>query len=326
MRNGSDIAKSIEEIVNRFAGHGIFLKDGRDKITALLKTIENNVFETLDGSIPVWVNQGTEEKPIWLACRGTGLCENYHRYNKSLHLYRYVYSVGNALYIWSLFIYSHRQRFHRLRYDILEYLFDLQLANELKYLQTKVEHNFDRFLRGHAIVEPVEEKDYMCGLSIPGKGSGLDRAVEDCIRNHMPDDYEMEGPNQDFKLHDKPPPIATYAKGFSNDRGIENIEWTMLTNYLLDAGNLTPKGAALVNGHTVDVLLQGIKGKKCTIDTFVEVGKLTYNWNTALIEAFRIGNMNGKEFSSKFVHLKAELLIRQGIEKLASNLLASKES
>jgi hypothetical protein len=125
VREGNIIADAVIDTFAQFRKHaqakGLFVGGAEymDKVYTICDSIRLYANVEDDGSIPVWLNVGTAENPVWLTLRGTGMVENYHRYNKSLRLYMYSARVANALYVWSLTVHSHIQRVRRLRRRLL---------------------------------------------------------------------------------------------------------------------------------------------------------------------------------------------------------------
>ena len=117
-----------------FIEKGALSASALSDLQKILPTIRTFVSEVYENDVPVWVNVGTIEDPVWLVERGTNMCENYHLLNKSLKLYRYNFRTANAIYVTSLFSYSHRNRVARKQLDIPEFLLDPTLAMRLKKL------------------------------------------------------------------------------------------------------------------------------------------------------------------------------------------------
>lgn len=169
IRNGDEIVYLLNKLWLKYADKDIFVKGAFDELPKCFKTIKSFVKDINAGEdlVPVWKNIGTDEVPIWLTCRGTNLCENYHRVNKTLKLHRFGYDVGNPLYILSLFAYSHQYRFSRLGLDLIEFLFDPVLANDLVILQAELRDyiTYPPILQGHQLLEDLPESDHLCSLS-----------------------------------------------------------------------------------------------------------------------------------------------------------------
>lgn len=128
--SGPEASLKVQEVFEKFRGEksvggkgtrGLFLPDAFAKLPGIRDTIVEFVGGLDDETVMVFENVAKPgaSTPIWNVSRGSGMPENYHRYNKSLHLYRYGKDIANAIYVWSLFRYSHRIKSRRLNRDIL---------------------------------------------------------------------------------------------------------------------------------------------------------------------------------------------------------------
>ena len=161
MRDPEAIVTSLKNLFINYIGKGVL------KNNALVQLdIQEFVYEICDEDVPIWINIGTSQNPIWLVSRGTNQWENYHLLNKNLKLYRYDYEIGNAIYVNSLFVYSHRSRCYRKNLDILEYFLDPTLAMRLKILMHERSDfiKFPLILTGYQNLVEIPEKDYVCGF------------------------------------------------------------------------------------------------------------------------------------------------------------------
>ena len=131
IRHGNEIADSARALVIMFIETGALSASALSDLQKILPTIRTFVSEVYENDVPVWVNVGTIDDPVWLV---ESMCENYHLLNKSLKLYRYNFWTANAIYITSLFAHSHRNRVARKQLDIPEFRLDPTLAMGLKKL------------------------------------------------------------------------------------------------------------------------------------------------------------------------------------------------
>jgi hypothetical protein len=320
IRKGPEIVKLLQAVVIQYQESGLFLKDGLNRMAGMYASIRNYVCESVESSA-VWVNTGTVQEPIWLACRGTGLCENYHRYNNSLNIWRYDYPTANSMYVASLYRYSHRQRVNRVGLDLMEFLLDPTLANDIVLLQRELASSirFKPILTGHKVLEKVTPDKYTCGLAISNPVTSVTKSFASFMQNL--EDYDHLVPylgNPDYKCLNKP---EQAARAFSRD------EFPLIRHLLSTPDFLTEAGKrALSPTKQVTDLLKKIVDHG--VAKYVQHVRLATHWNCLFydcieydFEEFHVDDSHSIAFS--LVTPKTELHMTNGIKRFAEDFLAS---
>ena len=287
------------------------MKGAFDELPKCFKTIKSFVkdINQEEDLVPVWKNIGTDEVPIWLTCRGTNLCENYHRVNKTLKLHRFGYDVGNPLYILSLFAYSHQYRFSRLGLDLIEFLFDPVLANDLVVLQAELRDYiaYPPILQGHQLLEDLPDSDHLCSLSHPDELDEVKEALKK-IRDQESIDETLNGKSIKFS---KTPNETCRRFNYNN-----SIELKFLQEFVFLEKYHTNRTSELLRSHP-DSYFSKMKG---SIDNYLKVEEVTTEWNYATLRAVvnqaEDIEFNDKKFPLNCVTLKTVVFIKEGFDLL----------
>jgi len=206
---------------------------------------------------------------------------------QQLKLYRFATTLGNAVYVVALFIYSHRARCYRLGLDLLEYVYDPILMNDLVRLQAITKHDvaYKPFLTGHKRLEPLPAEEYVCGIALRNAGSsigrGAARAVALVKAAAEKEEYEIAEvePRTDWSRKVTEPERT--ARGFPEK--LDADEFKLLEAYIERDEFLTKLGKDTIKGGSRTDLLVEIAKK--TPGRFVKIDDLAEDWVAELIRA-----------------------------------------
>lgn len=311
VRDGVDVVPMITKLFGKFAGRDLYLKDAFSKYEKMIPTIEKYVGECLDEGIIVWVNIGTPENPSWLVRRGTNMCENLHRFVNKLNLYRFSYELANALYVTGLFMYSHRSRVQRQGRDLLPFVYDIALMNDLVSLQASVKDHIDFpfILKGHRRLEAERSGNFCSGIIVSNDAT----AVEKAALHFRLTLEEYQGETLMFQAKTIFPKLAREsAKDFPDD--IKQPEMKLLRAYLKSSSHLSKKGRRKLSLSFEDLLTAiNAKGK---VEKYVKVEKIAIEFSFDLFEALteeRLVEKFGISVSTEYLSPKTTGQVSKGI-------------
>ena len=248
-------------------------------------TLNNYVGEVLDEEVVVWDNVGTEEEPKWLVRRGTNMCENFHRFVKQLKLYRFSSEIGNHIYIFSMWLFSHHSRYHRLHRDLLEHVYDPILMNELVQLLGQLENclSYAPFLTGHAVLDPMARSEYFSGIVLRNSATPITQAVfkfaERC------EEFEIEEP-ESYQPKRRFPSILMrpeyHARPFKTQTS--DPEFQLLRLYITrDERFFNAKAKKLVRQESWDALYAALANGRAR--EYILIDNMAEFWMNQIIEA-----------------------------------------